>query len=86
VRNLAKANLSEWANFHSSFSFKWMGVHLGTTKKSIWYYSQIHCGSSAGSGASVSANLAVFAIGTETNGSLHVPAKCKGLVGIKTNS
>lgn len=79
---LAKANLSEWANFHSSFSSSgWSG--LGGQTKNPYDITRNPCGSSAGSGASASANLAVFAIGTETNGSITCPASANGLVGIK---
>src|SRR5204863_9379306 len=41
------------------------------------------CGSSAGSGAGVSANLCAGAIGTETDGSIVCPSSSNGLVGIK---
>ncbi|MFV1884883.1 MAG: amidase [Balneola sp.] len=79
---LAKANLSEWANFHSSFSSSgWSG--LGGQTKNPYDITRNPCGSSAGSGASASANLAVFAIGTETNGSITCPSSANGLVGVK---
>ncbi len=79
---LAKANLSEWANFHSSFSSSGWSA-LGGQTKNPYDITRNPCGSSAGSGASASANLAVFAIGTETNGSITCPASANGLVGIK---
>src|SRR5690606_3508327 len=41
------------------------------------------CGSSSGSAVAVSANLAVAAIGTETDGSIICPAAMNGLVGLK---
>lgn len=79
---LAKANLSEWANFHSSFSSSgWSG--LGGQTKNPYDITRNPCGSSAGSGASASANLTVFSIGTETNGSITCPSSANGLVGIK---
>ena len=79
---LAKANLSEWANFHSSYSSSgWSG--LGGQTKNPYELSRNPCGSSAGSGVSVSANLTVIAIGTETNGSIVCPANNNGIVGIK---
>ena len=79
---LAKANLSEWANFHSSFSSSgWSAV--GGQTKNPYDLSRNPCGSSAGSGASISANLGMFAIGTETNGSITCPSNANGLVGIK---
>lgn len=79
---LGKTNLSEWANFHSSFSSSgWSG--LGGQTKNPYDQSRSPCGSSAGSGVAASANLAMFTIGTETNGSITCPANANGLVGIK---
>lgn len=79
---LGKANLSEWANFHSSFSSSGWSA-LGGQTKNPYDITRNPCGSSAGSGASASANLTVIAIGTETNGSITCPASANGLVGIK---
>jgi amidase len=79
---LGKSNLSEWANFHSNFSSSgWSG--LGGQTKNPYDPSRNPCGSSAGSGVAVSANLCVIAIGTETNGSIVCPANNNGIVGIK---
>lgn len=79
---LAKANLSEWANFHSNFSSSgWSG--LGGQTHNPYDLSRNPCGSSAGSGVAVSANLTVLAIGTETNGSIVCPSNNNGIVGIK---
>lgn len=79
---LGKANLSEWANFHSSFSSSgWSG--LGGQTRNPYDVTRNPCGSSAGSGVAVSANLTVFAIGTETNGSIVCPSTANGIVGIK---
>ena len=79
---LGKANLSEWANFHSNNSSSgWSG--LGGQTKNPYDITRNPCGSSAGSGASVSANLTMFAIGTETNGSIVCPSNANGIVGIK---
>ena len=79
---LGKANLSEWANFHSSFSSSgWSGA--GGQTKNPYDITRNPCGSSAGSGVAVSANLCVIAIGTETNGSIVCPANNNGIVGIK---
>lgn len=79
---LAKANLSEWANFHSSFSSSGWSSHGGQTKNPF-DLTRNPCGSSAGSGVAVSANLTVIAIGTETNGSIVCPSNNNGIVGIK---
>ncbi len=79
---LGKANLSEWANFHSNQSSSgWSG--LGGQTKNPYDLTRNPCGSSAGSGAAVAANLAVLAIGTETNGSIVCPSSHNGIVGIK---
>ena len=79
---LGKANLSEWANFRSSRSSSgWSG--RGGQCRNPYALDRSPCGSSAGSGAAVSANLATVAIGTETDGSVICPANASGLVGIK---
>lgn len=79
---LGKTNLSEWANFHSSFSSSgWSS--LGGQVKNPYELSRNPCGSSAGSGSAVSANLAALAIGTETNGSIVCPSGANGVVGFK---
>lgn len=79
---LGKANLSEWANFRGEHSSSgWSGV-VGQTKNP-YVLTRNPCGSSSGSGVSVSANLTVLAIGTETNGSIVCPSNNNGIVGIK---
>ncbi|TVQ68029.1 MAG: amidase [Balneolaceae bacterium] len=79
---LGKTNLSEWANFHSSFSSSgWSG--LGGQVKNPYELSRNPCGSSSGSGAATSANLAAVTIGTETNGSIVCPSNANGIVGMK---
>jgi len=79
---LAKANLSEWANFRADMSSSgWSGV--GGQTKNPYVLDRNPCGSSSGSGASIAANLAAFAIGTETNGSIVCPSTSNGLVGLK---
>ncbi len=79
---LGKANLSEWANFRGQMSSSgWSGVNGQT--KNPYVLTRTPCGSSAGSGVSVSANLTILAIGTETNGSIVCPSTANGIVGIK---
>ncbi|TFG72574.1 MAG: amidase, partial [Flavobacteriales bacterium] len=79
---LGKANMSEWANFHSNESSSgWSG--LGGQTKNPYDLTRNPCGSSSGSGVAVSANLSVLAIGTETNGSIVCPSNNNGIVGIK---
>ena len=79
---LGKTNLSEWANFRStSSSSGWSG--RGGQTHNPYVLDRTPCGSSAGSGVAVSANLTVLAVGTETDGSVVCPAAMNGIVGIK---
>lgn len=79
---LGKANLSEWANFRGEKSSSgWSGV--GGQTHNPYIIDRNPCGSSSGSGAAVSANLTMLAIGTETNGSIVCPSSANGIVGIK---
>lgn len=79
---IAKSNLSEWANFRADISSSgWSGI--GGQTKNPYVLDRNPCGSSSGSGASVSANLCMIAIGTETDGSIVCPSNNNGIVGIK---
>jgi len=79
---IAKANLSEWANFRGEKSSSgWSGI--GGQTNNPYILSKNPCGSSSGSAVSVSANLTMIAIGTETNGSIVCPSNNNGIVGIK---
>ena len=79
---LGKANLSEWANFRSTRSSSgWSG--RGGQCANPYALHRNPCGSSSGSAAGVSANLAALAIGTETDGSIVCPASACGIVGLK---
>lgn len=79
---IGKSNLSEWANFRASISSSgWSGV--GGQTKNPYVLDRNPCGSSAGSGVAVSANLCMIAIGTETNGSIVCPSNNNGIVGLK---
>lgn len=78
---LGKANLSEWANFMSISSSNGYSALGGQTHNPYGNYDV--GGSSSGSGASVSANFATIAIGTETAGSIISPSSQNSVVGIK---
>lgn len=79
---IAKSNLSEWANFRAENSSSgWSGI--GGQTKNPYILDRNPCGSSSGSGAAVSANLCMIAIGTETDGSIVCPSNNNGIVGIK---
>ena len=79
---IGKTNLSEWANFRSTQSSSGWSSRGGQTKNP-YILDHNPCGSSAGSGAAVSANLCAVAVGTETDGSIVCPASVNGIVGIK---
>lgn len=79
---IGKTNLSEWANFRSTQSSSGWSSRGGQTKNP-YFLDHNPCGSSAGSGVAVSANLCVLAVGTETDGSIVCPASVSGIVGIK---
>ncbi len=79
---LGKTNLSEWANFRSTKSCSGWSSRGGQTKNP-YIIDHNPCGSSAGSGVAVAANLCAVAVGTETDGSVTCPASVNGVVGIK---
>jgi amidase len=79
---LGKTNLSEWANIRSSHSTSgWSG--RGGQTRNPYALDRNPCGSSSGTGAGISANLAAAGIGTETDGSIVCPSSSNGLAGIK---
>ena len=79
---IAKANLSEWANFRSiPSSSGWSGI--GGQTNMAYVLDRNPCGSSSGTGVAVSADLATVGVGTETDGSIVCPSGANGIVGIK---
>jgi len=79
---LGKTNLSEWANFRSMSSTSGWSARGGLVRNP-YALDRNPCGSSSGSGVAIAANLAVAAVGTETDGSIVCPSGANGLVGIK---
>ncbi|NMP22342.1 amidase family protein [Sulfobacillus harzensis] len=80
---LGKTNLTEWANFMTNHMPNGYSSRGGQVLNP---YGPGHIdtgGSSSGSGAAIAAGLAVFAIGTETSGSILSPSTQNSLVGIK---
>jgi amidase len=79
---IGKANLSEWANFRSGPSSSgWSGI--GDQTNMPYVLDRNPCGSSSGSAVVAAADLAVAAVGTETDGSIVCPSGANGDVGIK---
>ncbi|WP_249978160.1 amidase [Vreelandella olivaria] len=76
-RIVGKANLHELA-------YGMTGVNAWTgTPENPLYPALIPGGSSSGSAAAVAAGLAEIGIGTDTGGSIRVPAACCGVYGLK---
>jgi amidase len=79
---IGKANLSEWANFRSGPSSSgWTGI--GGQTNMPYVLDRDPCGSSSGSGVAAAADLAVAAVGTETDGSIVCPSGTNDDVGVK---
>jgi aspartyl-tRNA(Asn)/glutamyl-tRNA(Gln) amidotransferase subunit A len=74
---LGKLNTHEYA-----FGVTTDNPHWGATRNP-WDTTRIPGGSSGGSGAAVAAGLALGAIGTDTGGSIRIPASVCGVVGLK---
>jgi aspartyl-tRNA(Asn)/glutamyl-tRNA(Gln) amidotransferase subunit A len=75
--NVGKTNLHEFAYGTTSEN-----VHFGTVPNPI-APGRIAGGSSGGSAAALAAGLADAALGTDSGGSIRIPAACCGVVGFK---
>src|SRR5208282_4716619 len=80
VRIVGKTNLSEFAVAPSG-----LNDYFGTPKNPFDKgHKLIPGGSSSGSAVAVATGSADVAFGTDTAGSIRVPAACCGIVGLKT--
>lgn len=80
---LGKANLSEWAYFFCAGCPSGYSAMGGQTLNPYGRKLFGTGGSSSGSGASMAANFATVAIGSETSGSILSPASANSAVGLK---
>ena len=80
---LGKANLSEWAYFFCGDCPSGYSAVGGQTLNPYGRRIFDTGGSSSGSGASIAANFAVGAVGSETSGSILSPSSQNSLVGLK---
>jgi len=78
--NLGKVNLAEFA-----YSALGQNPHFGTPLNPNGGEPHAPGGSSSGSGVAVAARLAPVAIGSDTAGSVRIPASFCGVVGFKTS-
>lgn len=74
---LGKLHMSEWAIGGTS-----QNVHFGAARNP-WDPSRVTGGSSGGSGAAVAADLVPAALGTDTGGSVRIPAALCGVTGLR---
>ena len=77
ARLIGTANMDEYA-----YGFATVNAHFGTTRNPH-DTSRLAGGSSGGSAAAVAARLATFALGSDTNGSIRVPASLCGVYGLR---
>ena len=75
---LGKTNMTELA-----FSGLGLNPHFGTPAN-VFDAVRVPGGSSSGAGVAVASGLACAAIGSDTGGSIRIPAAFNGLVGLKT--
>jgi aspartyl-tRNA(Asn)/glutamyl-tRNA(Gln) amidotransferase subunit A len=75
--NVGKTNLHEFA-----YGITSVNPHFGTVPNPR-YPGRMAGGSSGGSAAAIAAGLAEVALGTDSGGSIRIPAACCGVVGFK---
>jgi aspartyl-tRNA(Asn)/glutamyl-tRNA(Gln) amidotransferase subunit A len=74
---VGKTNTHEYA-----YGYTTENPHFGDTRNP-WDHNRIAGGSSGGSGAAIAAGSALGALGSDTGGSIRVPASFCGIVGLK---
>jgi len=74
---IGKTNLHEWA-----FGVTNDNPHFGPTRNP-WDLARIPGGSSGGSGAALAAGMCYGSLGSDTGGSIRIPASLCGVVGLK---
>ena len=75
--NVGKTNLHEFA-----YGITSVNPHYGTVPNPA-FPGRMAGGSSGGSAAALAAGLAEYALGTDSGGSIRIPAACCGIVGFK---
>jgi amidase len=80
---MGKANLSEWANYVDPCMPNGFSTTGGQTQNPYGPFETY--GSSSGSAVSVAADLTTVSVGSETQGSILLPAGINSVVGLKTS-
>ena len=80
---LGKTNLSEWANWMDPCMPNGFSTLGGQTRNPYGPFETY--GSSSGSGVAAAANFAAVTVGSETQGSIIMPAQINSVVGLKTS-
>ena len=78
-RARAPSASSTWRSWRSALR----GQRAPRRRAEPWRAGHVSGGSSSGSGVAVAAGLALGALGTDTGGSIRLPAACCGIVGLK---
>ena len=79
---LGKSNLSEWASMRASYYAEGFSSR-GGQNRNPYNLAEHPGGSSSGSASALAANMCVFSIGTETDGSVVFPADRNAVISIK---
>lgn len=79
---MGHATMSEWADMRTSFYSEAYSARRGQGR-SPYNLTMSPGGSSSGSATALAANMAMFSLGTETDGSIVNPAERNAVVGIK---
>jgi aspartyl-tRNA(Asn)/glutamyl-tRNA(Gln) amidotransferase subunit A len=74
---LGKLSMSEWAIGGTNQNVHWGDVH------NPWDPARVSGGSSGGSGAAIAADLALATLGSDTGGSIRLPASLNGCCGLR---
>ena len=74
---LGKLSMSEWAIGGTNQNIHYGDVH------NPWDVARVSGGSSGGSGAAIGADLALATLGTDTGGSVRLPASLNGCCGLR---
>ncbi|PGH15007.1 hypothetical protein AJ79_02687 [Helicocarpus griseus UAMH5409] len=79
---LGHANMTEWASMKATYYAEGYSARGGQCR-SPYNLADHPGGSSCGSAVAVTSNMCAFSLGTETDGSIMMPADRNGIVGIK---